>query len=64
MALPEAGFEIDGETALVITDPLPYPASGKLMPVAACNACHQANAVDDWVFTQYYPVIRAAKPKK
>lgn len=32
-------------------------------PTAACNACHQANAAEDWVFTQYYPVLRAAKPK-
>jgi hypothetical protein len=28
---------------------------------AQCNACHQAAAADDWVFTQYYPVLRAAK---
>ncbi|MGI9534800.1 MAG: cytochrome P460 family protein, partial [Thermodesulfobacteriota bacterium] len=27
-------------------------------------ACHQAAAADDWVFTQYYPVLRAAKPAK
>ncbi|HSF19672.1 MAG TPA: cytochrome P460 family protein [Vicinamibacteria bacterium] len=27
-----------------------------------CNACHGANADQDWVFTQYYPVLRAAKP--
>ncbi|MDO1501652.1 cytochrome P460 family protein [Winogradskyella maritima] len=26
-----------------------------------CNACHAANAKDDFVFTQYYPVLRAAK---
>lgn len=31
---------------------------------AACNACHQANARQDFVFTQYYPVLRAAQPKK
>ena len=29
-------------------------------PTAACNACHQASAATDWVFTQYYPVLRAA----
>jgi hypothetical protein len=29
---------------------------------ASCNACHQANAKTDWVFTQYYPVLRAAMP--
>ena len=26
-----------------------------------CNACHAANAKDDFVFTQHYPVLRAAK---
>jgi hypothetical protein len=30
-------------------------------PTASCNACHSAAAADDWVFTQYYPVLRAAK---
>ena len=30
-------------------------------PAAACNSCHLAAAADDWVFTQYYPVLRAAK---
>jgi cytochrome P460 len=29
---------------------------------AACNTCHQDNAKTDWVFTQYYPVMRAAAP--
>lgn len=33
----------------------------KPFPASACNACHQANAADDYVFTQYYPVLRAAK---
>ncbi|MEQ9617701.1 MAG: cytochrome P460 family protein [Deltaproteobacteria bacterium] len=41
----------------------PYPSSAKLQPTAACNACHEANAAEDWVFTQFYPVLRAAKPK-
>ncbi|MFN0111047.1 MAG: cytochrome P460 family protein [Blastocatellia bacterium] len=31
-------------------------------PRAACSACHQASAETDYVFTQYYPVLRAAKP--
>ena len=30
-------------------------------PKEACNACHQGAAADDWVFTQYYPVLRAGK---
>ncbi len=28
-----------------------------------CSLCHQANADTDQVFTQYYPVLRAAKAK-
>ena len=34
----------------------------KAMPTDKCNFCHQGFAKDDWVFTQYYPVLRAAKP--
>ena len=30
---------------------------------ASCNTCHQVSAADDWVFTQYYPILRAAKAK-
>ncbi len=33
-------------------------------PTAACAACHVASAAEDMVFTQFYPVLRAAKPKK
>ncbi|NOQ14647.1 MAG: cytochrome P460 [Methyloprofundus sp.] len=40
--------------------------SSKAMPQPACNGCHAANAGDDFVFTQFYPVLRAGKanPKK
>ena len=40
-----------------------YPLAevAEAFPAAACNACHEASAQDDWVFTQYYPVLRAAK---
>lgn len=31
-------------------------------PDDACAACHKANAADDMVFTQHYPVLRAGKP--
>ncbi len=38
------------------------PAStATAFPADACNACHEASAADDWVFTQFYPV-RAAAP--
>jgi len=32
-------------------------------PYEACSACHEAIAADDFVFTQFYPVLRAAKPE-
>ena len=31
--------------------------------VASCNQCHTENAKTDWVFSQYYPALRAAAPK-
>jgi len=33
--------------------------SAAAFPTASCNACHQAAAAKDWVFSQYYPVLRA-----
>lgn len=41
-----------------------YPLAEKArpQPASSCNECHQGDADDDWVFTQYYPVLRAAKP--
>ncbi len=39
-------------------------SSAKAQATAACNTCHQQNAAEDWVFTQHYPVLRAAKPVK
>ncbi|MDQ3186414.1 MAG: cytochrome P460 family protein [Pseudomonadota bacterium] len=32
-------------------------------PGDACAACHKANAAEDMVFTQHYPVLRAGKGK-
>lgn len=32
-------------------------------PEASCNSCHETSAQDDFVFTQYYPVLRAGKAK-
>lgn len=43
---------------------LPLKDKSPAFPTAACAACHQAAAADDMVFTQYYPILRAAKPKK
>ena len=33
----------------------------RAFPAASCNGCHAGAAADDWVFTQYYPVLRAGK---
>ena len=33
----------------------------KAFPTAVCASCHQASAAEDMVFTQFYPVLRAAK---
>jgi hypothetical protein len=42
----------------------PLAAKSKAQPLASCAACHQALAADDMIFTQYYPVLRAAKGKE
>ena len=39
----------------------PLVNSAMNFPTAECAACHQANAKTDMVFTQFYPVLRAAK---
>ena len=41
--------------------PEPYADSTAAQPAAACAVCHTAAAADDMVFTQYYPILRAAK---
>ena len=46
--------------------PLAYPLadSSNPFPTEACNTCHETSAADDFVFTQYYPVLRAAKASR
>jgi hypothetical protein len=39
----------------------PYEDTTAAMPNAACAACHTASAAEDMVFTQYYPILQAAK---
>ena len=41
-----------------------YPLAEKAapQPTIVCNTCHDASADEDWVFSQYYPVLRASKP--
>jgi hypothetical protein len=40
----------------------PYANTAKAFPTDSCNACHEGAAADDFVFTQFYSVLRAAKP--
>ena len=42
----------------------PLAVTAQAFPAAACNACHAASAAEDFVFTQFYPVLRAAKGNK
>lgn len=49
-----AYFSFTGEGGKLKTSATAFPA-------ASCNGCHQASAADDFVFTQYYPVLRAGK---
>lgn len=37
--------------------------TSSVMKSAACVACHSVNAKQDMIFTQHYPVLRAAKGK-
>jgi hypothetical protein len=39
----------------------PLAKNAKAQPAANCNSCHENSAEDDWVFAQYYPVLRAAQ---
>jgi len=41
----------------------PLKAETAMNTASACNKCHEDNAKTDWVFSQYYPVLRAAAPK-
>ena len=41
--------------------PEPYADTAKAFPNAACANCHTAAAAEDMVFTQYYPILNAAK---
>lgn len=42
----------------------PLADTAEAFPAPACNACHEASAAEDFVFTQFYPVLRAAKGSK
>lgn len=40
----------------------PWNDSAQHFPAGACNSCHDAQADNDFVFTQFYPVLRDADP--
>lgn len=42
----------------------PLAETAKAFPTAACNSCHATSAADDFVFTQDYPILKAAKNAK
>jgi hypothetical protein len=50
-----AYFSFSGEGHKTLTP------TATAFPSASCNACHQNAAADDFVFTQYYPVLSAGK---
>ncbi|OBS95509.1 hypothetical protein A9261_15130 [Vibrio tasmaniensis] len=41
----------------------PWKDTAKPFPSASCNSCHAFQADDDFVFTQFYPVLRDNDPK-
>ncbi len=41
----------------------PLKAEATRQNAAGCNSCHEASAGKDFVFSQFYPVLRAAAPK-
>ncbi len=51
-----AYFSFDGENGQLL-------AKAKAIASESCFACHDKKAETDHVFTQFYPVLRAAKPK-
>ncbi len=42
----------------------PLAQAAEAFPTGACNTCHEVSAADDFVFTQYYPILRAAKASR
>ena len=44
--------------------PEPYNQTAQAFPTDSCNSCHEGSADTDFVFTQFYPVLRAANPNK
>lgn len=43
-----------------VFDATPGQTTASMRPTSICASCHQAKAAQDLVFSQYYPVLRAA----
>jgi hypothetical protein len=41
----------------------PYAETASAFPTESCNACHEVSADTDFVFTQFYPLLRATQPQ-
>lgn len=41
----------------------PWAPTANPFEASSCNSCHEANGDDDFVFTQFYPVLRDNDPK-
>jgi hypothetical protein len=39
----------------------PYAKQANAFPAEICNACHEASAETDYVFSQFHPVLRAVQ---
>ena len=55
--------DVPGNWAYFNFGKYPLKAEVSKEAVDSCNTCHQENAKTDWVFSQYYPVLRAAAPR-
>jgi hypothetical protein len=52
---------MEGEMRKKVHAGAPLKDKAKAFPTAICASCHVASAGEDMVFTQFYPVLRAAK---
>ncbi len=70
-----SGFELTVKDSTRFDDPggwvylnygekRPWKPAATPFEAASCNACHEANGGDDFVFTQFYPVLRDNDPKR
>jgi hypothetical protein len=49
-----AYFSFDGKS---------HKKESAIYPTASCNKCHEEDAAEDFVFSQFYPVLTAAAPR-